>query len=298
VLAPFVIWGSLAAVLMALGVRRPSDRQVGAFARAYAVPLTAETSELIRSNVIWIRRWRYAGAAVACSAVAVGSIIVDDRLGLGRFAAAIAFGFAVGSVIAEIRKPRPGGASIAAAWTEQRLISHYIAPWSYRIVALAGLIVAGHFALIGSNRWFDLGELEDPRDALPRTAMVWLVIGWAGLAAFCVLALRRLTIAPEPMATPAQHVVNRAVRSSAFITVLGATLMGFSMIGGQIIWPIISASGSTPQIIRWMHHLVFFSILMGVPCGWLIAVNSLPNIGTYLRVPRVVRDPVAQVAGP
>ncbi len=284
-----VLWGPpiVIALLVGFGLRRPSDRQVGAFAKAYDVPLTEETAELIRTNVRRIRRWRYAGAFVSVIVVTTVSLAAREETGFGTVLATCAFGFAIGCVIGEFRRPRRPGSRVAGAWPEKRRLRHYVSRWASGFLVVFGFVVG--VSVVGAlvDRRFDLVGLEDRRDAHSTPVVIGLAVAWLVMAALTWLALRRLTMAPEPMATPEQHVVDRAIRSSAFITVIGAAVMAFGLIGMQVIWPIAVGDGSQSPVVQWFNGILNFVCVLAVPCGFLVAINSVPNLGLYIRVPRV-----------
>lgn len=215
------------------------------------------------------------------------SLTVREATGFGTFLATCAFGFAIGCVVGEIRRPRPSGASVASAWPEKRRLHHYVTRWASGFLVVFGFVVGGYLAAVLVNRRFDLVGLEDRRNAHSTPVVIALAVGWLVTAGLSWLALRRLTLAPEPMATPGQHIVDRAIRSSAFITVIGAAVMAFGLIGTRVIWPTVYGEMSQVPLVRWVNGIVNFVAVMAVPCGLLVAINSVPNLGLYIRVPKI-----------
>lgn len=271
-----VIYLAGAGLAAALLLREPTDRHVALFAGLHAVPLTPATERALRSHIRWRRIWRFTGAAVAAPiAVAAGDGDGNTLL------LAIAGGWAIGSLVAELTAPRPARSRRVSASLERRSAASYVQPWLLVATGLAGALAVTQVVVLlvreAPGGWFVYEPGTQPSD-LPERATLWsALVAALLLCAIGWYAARRAALAPSPPGDPEQEAVRHAIRSSSVMTIVGSTLMGLGALGTWAAGAATLADTLDAPWWRWFNNISFLLCLLAAVAGFFLSLRAVPR---------------------
>lgn len=274
--------------------QRPSNRSVAAFAKTYAVPLTAHNVEQLRRYIQWTRRWRL-GGVVAVNLIAIAIGIVTQRGGFGWVPLVI--GYSVGSLLGELFRPVERATdSTPIASLERRSVRDFMVP---RFVDAASIVFAASmlpalFLLLDSplRSWSDTVDpanvaIERPQDWFV-LALVAVSIGVAGVA---WLGGRTLAQAPIPADTPDRMAVRHAIRSAAIMSLIGGTVMVSGTVGAKLGSAATMLDGDASDIVQWTNNLTTILCWLSAVWGGLLTLTTIPRVAPFSgRLPTVPKS--------
>ena len=279
--------------------RRPSNRTVAAFAKAYAVPLTTHNVEQLRRYIQWTRRWRL-GGVIAANLFAGLVGVLTQRGGFGWLPLIV--GYSVGSLVGELFRPveRAAGSTPVAS-LERRRVLDFVVPWfvTAAFVVFAASLVPALFLLLDNPQrsWFDGGDPIANDRYRPQD---WYVGGLAlvAIAAGGVawLGARMLAQAPIPADTPDRMAVRHAIRSAAIMALIGGTVMVSGVVGAKLGNAAMLLDGDTSKVVQWIINLATFLCGISALGGGILTLTTIPRIAPFAGpLPTVPRTSNRQV---
>jgi len=285
-LVSVTIW-MLAAAFVLFMCRRPSDRSVAVFTKAYSVELTPHNVGQLRRYIQWTRRWRLGGVSVAVAAATLITRWGETTSGIGWLP--IAVGYSVGSLAAELF--RPVERSRAVASLDSRRVRDFVVP--HFIVAAAVAVVVSLVPavfLLATNP--QRSWAPDPStSSIGRRPQDWFVLllvsVMIAIAAGCWFACGLLARAPFPADTFDRMAVRYAIRSAAIMSVIGGSVMAIGTIGTMLASAAFSVRLDEP-ISAWVIGISALVSFVLASWGGLLTITVIPHVAPFAgRLPEV-----------
>lgn len=276
---------AVAWTLATISVARGADaRHVAGFAELYAVPLTTETTDLIRSTLTRTRRFRAIGAAATVTA---GTITIARfagwwSVGLWTVVGLVAVGFGLGLVVDELTRPDLSTSSPVAT-LERRSVRTYVERWviAFGVFMLAVVVVQLWFAI-------DLGRVDglltpDTTSngfSLRGQAVVAIGLFLAVVLSAIGLLLPRLVRRRFDATEPERAAVFHALRTSAVSALVGAALLVVGVTAGLLARYAALEDSATNAMVQWTNNLSILVSAASVAFGASLPLFATPRRGT------------------
>ncbi len=271
------------ALFVWLMVCRPSDRSVAAFAKTYDVPLTTHNVDQVRRYIQWTRVWRLGGVVTA--SLVVGAIVLLTQRGGFTWIPLVA-GYGAGTLLGELFRPVERHPAGRIASLERRRVRDFVVPRFLVVVAVvfvASLLPAVFLLLDDPQRsWVDSVDASDQARFRPQD---WFVVVLASVsivaAGIAWAASRALAQAPMPADTPDRMAVRHAIRSSAIMSVIGATVMVSGSVGAKLGSAAGMLDGDAAKAVQWTNSLAL--MLCGISALWggLLTLTTIPRLAPF-----------------
>lgn len=256
-------WPVVVAVVVVALVRRPTERQVAAFAWAYKVPVTTVTTPLIADAITWSRRWRVAGGVVAAIAVWAwsGESGPTDPM-------AYAVGVAAGTLVAELTRRLRRSDTVRMASTDTRRVTDFV--WRPAVAGFVGMWVLLVVAVLAaSNAWTAPVPIAS---SVIVFAVVAVVVGGSALPLARLIARR-----PIPRDHPATAAVLHAVRAASVGSVLGGGLVVLAAAGFRVAFAVVRADTTMAAPIRHLNSAVWWVTIAATVGGIGLVLSAFPR---------------------
>ncbi|MEM1333536.1 MAG: hypothetical protein AAGG08_08775 [Actinomycetota bacterium] len=264
----FITW-------LVTSVRPADDHQVAALATMYRVPLNEGVVVRLRHRVLTLRRWRRFGAFAGVGVTGLVAAVTPIDLAINALLFGAAIGYGVASVIGELwttRRRTPGDIASPRRRGLTSLIGIWVALPTLTTIALA----IGALAVNWIWRPGDGGvSLRDAR-SLSDASLVASTIGLVVVLVVSVTVLRLVAIAPERGPSVEDHVVQRASRVVAIMTVIGATWMVVGVIG-SVPWRPLFDVDIDNGVLSLLRYLAGSYVGLSVLLGFISTVSTLPR---------------------
>ncbi|MEM9042742.1 MAG: hypothetical protein AAGD33_22895 [Actinomycetota bacterium] len=277
-LAVAVVAGLFVVVWATTSLRRPDDHQIAALAEMYRIPLSPPVVDRLRHRVTLLRRWRLAGALCGV----IGSVVVSTiglvDLSINVMLFSVAVGYGVASITVELVDAVRPAAERPVAGVLRRTVRSTIGTPAMLPCAATVAIVSALVVVTAVRR---PASIDDSDLALVATALVAIV-------ALAVVSVAAIIRAPERGTTAADHVVRRASRVVATMTVLGATWMIVGVLGSVVVrplWTDRSGDSATNAVLA----VAAIWVSLSGPMGFLATVTTLPRNRPFTRRPSPLR---------
>ena len=276
-----------------LMLRRPTDRSVAAFAKTYAVPLTAGNVDQVRRYIQWTRRWRLGGVLLASSAAVAAANITHQ----GRFGwISLVVGYGAGTLVGELLRPVERRPADNIASLERRRVRDFVVPGVLAIVGLvfvASLFPAA-FLLLDSPQRSWIGTI-DPSNQIAYRPQDWFVVALVavsiGALAIARVSTRALAQAPMPADTPDRMAVRHAIRSAAIMSVIGATVMVSGGVGAELGSAAVLLDGDASQLVRSANNLASWIGGISAMLGGVMTLTTIPRLAPFSGTLPTVPEP-------
>lgn len=249
-------YGTVFAVVVLTGFRRPSDRVLALFSDVYDVPITAVNRRLVEHYVRWSRTGRLLGLLAG---LALSFVMPEER----RFLWPIV-GYGLGAVLAELMRPSVPG---SAAVLRRRRLTDYVGTEFVLLLALNTTLVTLGLAVGVLAR---SGRLVSADTAgLAAAAVAYLLLA--------VIVARRIIRAPQPIASREVDATEHAVRSSALIALVGLAYLAVGQLA-VVVWQLTMDGSARP-----VGAIVSLTAGLSSTAGLFITFRSLPRFAPFWR---------------